>query len=144
MIRHYTPEDQAALLRLIILNTPMYFTAAELKDYEAYLSHEIEDYFVFEQAGSVIGAGGINYFNDQRMARLSWDVVHPDHQKKGVGSQITRHRLNHIRKNPAVDTVMVRTSQLVFKFYEKFGFVLANTSKDYWGKGFDLYEMKLG
>jgi ribosomal protein S18 acetylase RimI-like enzyme len=40
-----------------------------------------------------------------------------------------------------ITTIMVRTSQLAYKFYEKNGFILKEIEKDYWAKGFDLYSM---
>ncbi len=143
MIRHYIQADDNHLLKLLALNTPKYFADNEKEDYASYLANEVEDYYLFEHHGMIIGAGGINYFKDKRKAYLSWDLVHPEHHKKGVGSQIMHHRLNRIKQNIDIDTVVVRTSQLADKYYEKFGFVLINTSKDYWGKGFDLYEMHM-
>ena len=37
----------------------------------------------------------------------------------------------------------LRTTQLAFQFYEKMGFELDKTKKDFWAKGFDLYQMKM-
>ena len=41
-----------------------------------------------------------------------------------------------------VKTITVRTSQLVYKYYEKFGFQTKEIIKDFWAKGYDLYRME--
>ncbi|MBB6612862.1 GNAT family N-acetyltransferase [Pontibacter sp. Tf4] len=143
MIRFYTPHDKQALLHLLHLNTPQYFAEAEKADYVEYLEQRLEDYFVAEEAGTIVGAGGINYFPDQKLARLSWDLVHPAFQGKGIGSQLTQHRIRHIKTRPGIELIVVRTSQLVYRFYEKMGFTLQKIEKDFWAEGFDLYEMHL-
>jgi ribosomal protein S18 acetylase RimI-like enzyme len=43
---------------------------------------------------------------------------------------------------PSVQTIMVRTTQLVYRFYEKAGFKLVEQQKDYWAEGLDLYRME--
>ncbi|MBJ6119367.1 GNAT family N-acetyltransferase [Pontibacter sp. BT310] len=143
MIRPYTHSDKQAVVNLLQLNIPRYFAETEAPDFIVYLDEHLEDYFVIEEAGTIVGAGGINYFPAERLARLSWDIVHPDFQGKGIGTNLTQHRINHINKNPTIDLIIVRTSQVVYKFYEKLGFVLEHTEKDYWAKGFDLYQMRL-
>ncbi|HEU4496484.1 MAG TPA: hypothetical protein VFR70_05495, partial [Flavobacterium sp.] len=42
----------------------------------------------------------------------------------------------------AIEKISVRTSQLVYPFYAKFGLELKETIKDYWGAGFDLYRLE--
>ena len=42
----------------------------------------------------------------------------------------------------SVQTLIVRTSQLVYRFYEKQGFELEKVVKDYWAEGYDLYLMR--
>jgi ribosomal protein S18 acetylase RimI-like enzyme len=37
---------------------------------------------------------------------------------------------------------MVRTSQHAWRFFEKMGFELQKTEKNFWAPGFDLYQMK--
>ncbi|NDK55156.1 GNAT family N-acetyltransferase [Pontibacter fetidus] len=143
MIRPYTSSDKTALIDLLKLNTPLYFAEAEEADFIEYLEQHLEDYFVVEEAGAIVGAGGINYFSDDKIARLSWDIVHPAYQGKRIGSQLTQHRINHIKANPGINTIVVRTTQLAYPFYQKMGFTLVKTEKDYWAKGFDLYEMYL-
>ena len=141
MIRPYTFNDKPQLLHLLQLNTPQYFDPTEEAEYIHYLDQELEDYFVVEEKGKIIGCGGINYFPDEKTARISWDMLHPDFQGKGIGSRLLQHRINHIRANPDYTHIVVRTSQLAFKFYEKGGFRLQKIEKDFWAAGYDLYQM---
>jgi len=54
---------------------------------------------------------------------------------------LTAYRIEQIAKKNAVERVCVRTSQMAYQFYEKMGFRLERTERDYWAQGFDLYEM---
>ena len=131
------------MIELLRKNTPEYFAAAEEKDLSHYLAHEMEDYFVFEKNHIIQGAGGINYFPAEQTARLSWDLIDPAHQGTGIGSALTRYRIDMLKKQSEIHHIMVRTSQLVYPFYEKMGFKLELIEKDYWAKNFDLYLMKM-
>ncbi|RDV13836.1 N-acetyltransferase [Pontibacter diazotrophicus] len=143
MIRAYTSKDKEELVALLRLNTPQYFDESEEADFIEYLDNRLEDYFVVEDNREIIGSGGINYFPESKLACISWDMVHPNFQGRGVGKQLTLHRIEHIKKNPAINLIVVRTTQLVYKFYEKMGFDLEKTEKDFWAKGFDLYQMQM-
>lgn len=141
MIRHYTPSDKPQLIELIKLNTPQYFDESEESEFRTYLDSEVDDYFVVEEQNKIVGSGGINYFFAIGEARLAWDMIHPDYQGKGIGKSLTNHRIDIIKKQTAARTIVVRTTQLAYQFYEKVGFELINTEKDFWAKGFDLYYM---
>lgn len=144
MIKPYQPTHQEAVLQLLRLNTPQFFDPSEEADFVHYLTHELEDYFVIEQDGQVVGCGGINYFLDDGVARISWDMLHPEAQGKGWGAKLVQHRIDHIKAQANIETIIVRTSQLAYQFYQKCGFTLQEIVKDYWAKGFDLYQMELG
>ncbi len=143
MIRLYQNEDKEKLIALLKLNTPEYFDESEETDFLNYLENEVESYFVIEENHKVIGSGGINYFIENNSARISWDVIDPAYQGKGWGKKLIDYRINEIKKNPLINLIIVRTTQLVYKFYQKMGFELEKTKKDYWAKGLDLYQMKL-
>lgn len=143
MIRPYRPKDKADLLALIDLLIPEYFAPDEGADYAEYLKKHREDYFVFVKDKKLIGAGGINYFLSDRLARISWDMVHPKHRGQGIGGQITQHRINLLKANLEIDKVVVRSSQFAYTFYQKQGFVLAKIELDYWSKGYDLYQLEM-
>lgn len=143
MIRPYAPEDKPQLIALLQLNVPQYFAASEVNDFIEYLDKYLEDYYVIEADGQIVGAGGINYFPEERLARISWDMVHPDWQGQGLGRQLTRFRIDRIKENHDTDVIIVRTTQLVHSFYHKMGFELERVEPDFWAPGFDLYQMKM-
>ena len=141
-LRPYKTTDKAAVLQLLKSNTPTYFDPTEQKALEQYLEEELEEYFVVEAQGQIIGAGGINYFPELRKARIAWDLISPDFQGKGIGRKLTEHRIQHLNKNSEVDLIIVRTSQIVYEFYEKLNFQVVEIKKDFWAPGYDLYLME--
>lgn len=133
MIRSYLDSDLESVLSLLELNTPKYFHIAEK-----------EEYLVVELNGEIVAAGGINYSIDsQYTARISWDVVAPKMQGKGIGKDLLIHRVNQIKSSERYSKIIVRTSQLTFQVYEKLEFVLKVIGKDFWAKGLDLYLMEI-
>lgn len=143
MIRSYQSVDKPQLLALLNLNIPRYFAHSEVADFSDYLDNNVEAYFVIEEAKHIVGCGGINYFPREATARISWDIIHPDYHGQGMGRALTLHRINEIKKNPAIKTILVRTTQLTYHFYEKMGFELERIEKEFWAKGFDLYQMRM-
>ncbi len=143
MIREYATDDKATVIGLLQLNIPQYFAPEEEQDFIEYLEKYREDYFVVEVDGLIIGAGGINYVDEGKTARISWDVFHPKAQGKGWGTKLTQHRIDRIKTNPVVSVICVRTSQMAYKFYAKCGFELKEVVPNYWAKGFDLYRMEI-
>lgn len=138
-IRAYLQADKPILVDLFWRNVPESFAAEEEKDLVYYLDNEIERYFVAETAEGIVAGGGINFFQTGQEARMSWDFVHPAWQARGVGTALLQHRLRLVSHLP---TIVVRTSQQAYKFYEKNGFRLLAVQKDYWAAGFDLYFMQ--
>lgn len=141
-LRAYRSDDLPVVLDLFHRHVPEAFAPTEEADLLTYLQYQREDYFVVEEQNRVIGAGGINYFPTDRIARLSWDLLHPEAQGRGIGRALVHHRIGHIRKTGAYATIIVRTSQMAYQFYEKVGFKLMKKELDYWADGYDLYVME--
>ena len=141
-IRPYSNSDKETVIDLLQLNTPTYFSPDEEKDLISYLEHEIESYFVLEVNDQVVGSGGINYSNDKTVGIISWDLFHPDFQGKSLGSKLLNYRIDLLKNNSAIQQIKVRTSQLVYPFYEKAGFKLMEVVEDYWAPDFHLYAME--
>ena len=141
-LRNYRESDFNSVIELIRLNTPTYFSVEEEKDLADYLKNAIEDYFVIELNHQVVGAGGINYSEDKKKGIISWDMIHPEFQGKSLGKMLLEYRITILKEIKSIEKISVRTSQLTYPFYGKSGFELINIEKDYWAKGFDLYEME--
>ena len=141
-IRVFQNDDLPAVLDLFRHHVPEAFAPTEEADLVTYLRREREDYFVITENSVIIGAGGINYFPEERIARLSWDLLHPTAQGRGIGRALVHHRIEHIREIGAYETVVVRTSQMAYRFYEKVGFKLIKAKPNYWADGYDLYIME--
>jgi N-acetylglutamate synthase-like GNAT family acetyltransferase len=77
MIRKYSNTDKLAVIELLKQNTPKYFDFSEEKGFENYLDNEVDDYFVYQKGSEIMGAGGINYFPNEKTALISWDMVAP-------------------------------------------------------------------
>ncbi|MCC5921518.1 MAG: GNAT family N-acetyltransferase [Cyclobacteriaceae bacterium] len=142
IIREYVQADQRELIHLLKLNTPQYFAQSEEEQFISYLRSEIESYYVLLYNQQVVGCGGINLIKGDRAATVSWDIIHPDFQGRSLGAALLKYRMEMIHSIPDVDKIIVRTSQLTYQFYEKNGFKLINTKKNYWAKGYDLYSME--
>ena len=141
-IRKFESSDREKVINLLRMNTPDFFSPNEEKDLIYYFDFHADNYYVIENQNNIIGAAGFNLSVDGKTGHLSWDIIHPKYQGKGVGSELTRFRIERIKAIETVQTLAVRTSQLAYKFYEKFGLILRETVRDYWDEGFDLYRME--
>lgn len=141
-IRRYAEADRENVIYLLRLNTPAYFSPTEEEDLIDYLDHHAAHYYVMDSGSGLVGCGGINFVGDPPVVRISWDIFHPDYQGKGLGRMLTEFRIEKIKEYPNIQIIVVRTSQLAYKFYEKLGFELQEIVKNYWADGFDLYLME--
>lgn len=144
ILRNYSESDKDSILELLRLNTPTYFALEEKEDLIDYLENFLESYFVIENNRVVVGCGGVNLKNeaDNTVGVISWDIIHPDYQGLGLGKRLLDFRIKFLIDKYEIKIIIVRTSQHVFRFYEKMGFKLKEIIKDYWSKDFDLYLME--
>jgi len=143
MIRPYQPTDQEHLLAIFKLNVPKYFDPKEVKDFEEYLAQKATTYLTIEVDNKIVGGTGYYINESDRSGRITWIFFDPDYTGQGLGRKAAEHCLTLLRKEDNVEKFVVTTSQLAFKFFEKFGYVVKRIEKDYWGEGLDLYEMEM-
>ena len=141
-IREYETNDKNEVIKLISLNTPTHFAVDEEEDLNKYLESEIELYYVLLYDEKIVGCGGINFADNNTTGKISWDIFHPGYQRKSLGTKLLKHRLNKLNSIDGIQKIIVRTSQVAYKFYEKHGFELIEIKKDYWAAGFDMYNME--
>lgn len=142
LIREYQQTDKNAVIDLIRQNTPEYFAPKEEADLSYYLDNERELYYVLLLHKEIVGCGGINFTKDKNIGKISWDIIHPQHQGKSLGTRLLKYRIEKLRTIDGIQNLTVRTSQLAYKFYEKKAFILKEIKKDYWAKGYDMYSME--
>ncbi|MFT3680832.1 MAG: GNAT family N-acetyltransferase [Ferruginibacter sp.] len=142
MIRSFKPADKDQLIELFKLNTPKYFDPQEVNDFAAYLDEHSSTYFTVELNNNIVGGAGYYVNEKDHSGRITWIFFHPAAAGHGLGKLAVEHCLSILRSNTAVEKLVVTTSQLAYRFFEKFGYRLVLTEKDHWGPGLDLYLME--
>lgn len=141
-IRLYQTTDKQELLDILQVNVPTYFAQTEVDHLSEYLEQHIDLYFVAVDNDRIIGAAGVNRNYETASAALSWGYLHPDYHRKGIGSLLLKHRLEILIQDTKIKTIQVRTSQVVYSFFEKHNFKVIDIQKDYWAPGLDMYVMR--
>ncbi|MBC3783920.1 GNAT family N-acetyltransferase [Spirosoma utsteinense] len=140
-IRPYRPGDADPLLAIFRKNIPESFGQNEIDAYATFLPVNTDPYFVAEYEGEVAGACGYYLIREGNVARICWILADPYRRGSGVGSALLRHVLNQISTHPAVNLIECETSQVAYRFFEKFDFTLHYAKPDHWAPGLDLYFM---
>lgn len=142
MIRPYKISDKKQLFEIFELNTPKYFDPKEINDFESYLQQHSDTYFTIEYENKIVGGIGYYVKESDKSGRITWIFLHPNYTGYGLGKKAVEHCLAILTLNATLEKLVVTTSQLTFEFFEKFGYQLLKTEKDFWGEGLDLYLME--
>ena len=104
---------------------------------------------VAEERETVLGVGGFEPAEDEAedVFWISWFYVHPDQQGTGVGTKIMRAVSRGVAKAGGrklyVDMSANKSYENARRFYDRHGFVLEATLRDYYSEGEDcLYLAK--
>jgi predicted N-acetyltransferase YhbS len=143
-IRAYNKEDFDSCMDIFKKNLGKFFDPGEEEGFISWLqSQSDEKYYVIEEQGKIVGCGGIFVDEEKKTAGLAWGMVHPSKHKQGFGKVLTTFRINKLKKKYAEYEIIVVTSQHTVGFYENFGFVTGQITKDGFAPGLDKYEMTL-
>jgi [ribosomal protein S18]-alanine N-acetyltransferase len=137
----YMPSDLEMVIELFRENVPAFFHDSEETQLRLYLETFPDTYFLLKDDG-LVACGGFTIEPGSGVARISWDFVKPSLHGKGYGSILLNYRIARIREISATDRIEVYTSQLAFGYYQKHGFQVTSSEKDYWAKGYDLVSME--
>lgn len=138
----YQPSNKESLIHIFRLNVPKYFDASEEKEFSNYLQLKADTYFCIFENETLLGGVGYEFKEEDQSGRINWIFLHPNYRGEGLGKKAVEHCLGILKADTRVKTLIVRTSQLIYPFFEKCGYTLLRTEKDYWAKGFDLYQME--
>lgn len=82
-------------------------------------------HLVYEHQGDIVG---IVYVSDFK--KLNLLIVHPDHQRTGIGSKLLDHGLDACRRSGKSRRVTLNASTCGEPFYLKYGFVHDGPPRD--------------
>ena len=142
MIRPYKSTDKGNLLKIFSLNIPKFFDKNEINDFEEYLEQKAETYLTIEVDNNIVGGTGYYINENDKSGRITWIFFDPSYSGQGLGKQSVEYCLKLLSKDKRVEKFIVTTSQLAYKFFEKFGYSINRIEKNYWGESLDLYEME--
>ncbi|SVC05225.1 uncharacterized protein METZ01_LOCUS258079, partial [marine metagenome] len=151
-IEPYKPKYFDNCIEIIQSNTPKYIDPSEHSDYKYYLSSPDvnisifdngETYFVLFKDSNLVACGGYGLNKSQTKVVLAWGLVHRKHHNQGYGSHLLKYRLNHIKSNYPDIEIHLDTSQHTYRFFERFGFIVKQISKNGYGEWLDKYDMIL-
>ncbi len=143
MIRKYTTSDKDKILDIFKLNTPDYFDPSEIADFRKYLETNSDDYYILEHRNKIAGGVGFEINDNCKTGKITWIFFHPEYQGIGLGNTSIKHCFDIAEKKPYLEKIITTTSQLAYKFFEKYKFKTVLKEKDYWGERLDLYKMEL-
>lgn len=143
VIRPYLPKDRAACEHVFRSNVPRWFCDHELAEFLKFLDAGECPYFVIERAGEIVACGGYGRRPGIDVADLCWGMVARHCHGRGLGARLLRRRLQFIAADNAFRGVRLSTSQLTEGFYERFGFVTVERTKNGISPGLDKIEMRL-
>ena len=142
-IRQFKHHDLKQLLAIFGKNIPQFFAPHEMAEYVDYLTNYPSNYFVIEYEGAAAGGAGYRLTGNGVSGSITWIFFDPMFKGHGLGRMTITYLMKELKVVHKVDAVQVRTSQLAYRFFEKFGFEITSTTKDFWAPGLDLYEMSI-
>lgn len=139
--RRFEAADTEAVVAIFRSNIPKYFVPAEEQELRDYLAEHPEDYWLLEQDGATVAAGGVALNGDGSVG-LCWGMVRNDLIGTGLGKQLTLFRIEKAREKWGERDFMICTSQHTEGFYQKLGFQTIERVPDGFGPGIDNCKMR--
>jgi ribosomal protein S18 acetylase RimI-like enzyme len=124
--RRYRESDLNGCVNLYDLNAPARFPKLE-PPYSTTLTSERSYTLVAEKNGELIAAGSVSYhrapgFLNRKAAVLSFGLVHPDYQNKGIGTALVLARLALLKPSEEYYFVLIFAVNQSIGFYRRLGF----------------------
>ena len=138
----YKIEYFEQVIEIFKSNIPKFFHHTELNEFINFLKHPDIEYFILEDNGVIVGAGGIGLNEDQSVS-LCWGMIDKRKQSNRFGEFLLLERIKLINNKFPKHKIISNTSQLTEQFFEKYGFITIQSDEDYWAPGIHLRKMVL-
>ncbi len=80
--------------------------------------------YVYEVNGRIVGVAALHPKPDERIGIIRWVYVHPEHQRRGIGTALMKH-IEEIARRLNLKKLCLVTHEKAYwtiKFYEKLGY----------------------
>tara|TARA_R110002096_G_scaffold416576_3_gene619568 strand:+ start:11899 stop:12339 length:441 start_codon:yes stop_codon:yes gene_type:complete len=139
--KSYEARDKNACLSLFDQNCPDFFAPNEREEYEGFLDTNRSEYLLCTTEGQIVGVFGI-FPKRPGECNLNWIMLSPNTQGMGLGTLIMDEALKQA-KDINASVIHIATSQVAYKFFEKFGAVIVLETENGWGPDMHKIEMEL-
>ena len=146
-IRTYTLADRENILAIFISNCPKYFDIHDQIDLLDFLDNYADNNFkVLLSGNEIIGCGGHYVKHSEKVFGIAWVMF----RRFGVGHsnfrEITAQFFSHILQNIENENlnydIVINTTQLLEKIFNKFGFLTEKIITNGFGENLDHYVMR--
>ena len=145
--RTYQTSDKNDIIALFNSNCPKYFNPNDLNDLVDYLENYADENFkVVCIDGVILGCGGHYVKQKEQVFGIAW-VMFKRHAL-GVSNFLTvsnlffEHLLLNIKSESFQFDIVINTTQLLEKLFNKFGFLTEEIIKNGFGLNLDHYLMR--
>ncbi len=103
------------------------------------------DGFIVAEINGIVVGYIVGFQTLEQTGRIFSFAVHPDYQKRGIGSRLLKEMINLFSRAGVSEIILeVRISNIRAKnFYEKYGFYQISVLKRYYNDGENAYLMRL-
>ena len=124
-VREFERGDKDACRRIYKINEARHFPSGHFDEFIETLEAPGVLNLVAESDGRVVGVAGVSIDStDGRLCHLSFGMIHPDVQRRGIGSALLLARIASLpRPDPLLMLAMAPVKNSI-PYYERFGFEL--------------------
>jgi hypothetical protein len=142
--RVYKPEDKQRIIEIFLSNCPKYFALDDEQNLIDFLdNYADENYLVVLKGEEIIGCGGHYTKND--MHGIAWVMFEVGSIGPSMFTRISddfyTEMENKISEESINLPIYIHTTQLMEKWFNRYGFMTFEVIKDGFGKGLDEYKM---
>lgn len=146
VVRLYNDSDYEVCSELYRLNEAGRFPEGYLPIYQAHLREGNTRTLIIEDRGQVVGTGGISltrFTDDFSSVSLSFGLIHPDFQGRGLGTLLFCTRLSYLSSWRDWVASMTSAGNGSEAFYKNLGFSFSFREEDEGGAMLEHYQVKI-